>query len=73
LTVALEHFLCSEEIGVQGRMGANIAHVMSAICAVSGVNLAFRDLKATTDQPMQGKVPEVAIITRAGRSRALVS
>ncbi|KAL3469928.1 hypothetical protein BJX99DRAFT_264690 [Aspergillus californicus] len=49
-----EHFLRGEKMGVHGRMGANIAHVISAICAVTGVDLTFGDFKATTDQPVQG-------------------
>ncbi|KAJ0419586.1 hypothetical protein BJY00DRAFT_313966 [Aspergillus carlsbadensis] len=69
-SMAVEHFLCGDEAGVQGRMGANIAHVLSAVCSATGVDLTFGDYKGTTDRPVQGKVPDMAIMTGAGLSRA---
>jgi hypothetical protein len=47
-----------------------LVHVMSATCAATGVELPFGDYKATTDRPVQGKVPLMTIMTRAGLSRA---
>ncbi|KAL3480518.1 hypothetical protein BJX99DRAFT_254508 [Aspergillus californicus] len=67
-----EYFLCGSEGGVQARMQANLSQVMSAICATSGVDLAFGDYHATTDRATGGSIPDIAIMTNAGEVRRAI-
>jgi hypothetical protein len=66
-----EHFLCGGEPGVQARMQSNLAQVMSAVCAASGVDLTFGDYYSTTDRATGASTPDMAIMTSAGEIRAL--
>ncbi|KAL5340320.1 hypothetical protein BJX70DRAFT_396829 [Aspergillus crustosus] len=68
--LAGEHVHCGNEGTIQGRFQAQVGTVLTAVSEAAGLGLAFGDYKATTDRISGPKIPDIAIMTEIGDTRA---
>ena len=64
-----EHFVCADDIGVQGRLNHHVGQVLTSICKETGVDISFGTYKASKDRSVSSGIPDIVGLSGAWNLR----
>ena len=60
-----EHFVCGDEIGVQGRLNHHVGQALASVCNAMDVDMSFGAYQGCKDRPVSPGIPDIVALSGA--------